>query len=189
VSSQPKKYLIPKRTLQSQIKRVRKSQPGISDAAALQIIKDEADRDKAELDKAVHEYNQKLKNLGEATWRGLYMETPAGMVDGKMKFNWGPPIVYGGNFQERSERHFDGEGGFRDSITQSFLLTAEANALAQDLYHRRLVWDKEPIGQKARICPGCKRPFVGRNQAKTCSSKCRKRLERSLAKLQVTVSP
>jgi hypothetical protein len=67
-------------------------------------------------------------------------------------------------------------------------LTAEVYAYAHNLSFRHLVWDKEPIGQKAKVCPGCVRPFVGRNQAKTCSSKCRKRLERAKAK-PVTVSP
>jgi hypothetical protein len=185
------KYLIPKPTLKAQVKRIQKSQPGLTVDGARQIIKDGADRDKAEKTAAIYKFNVKLKDLGFGVKRGLFMETPLGMVDGKMKFNWGRMLHYAGIGQERvgpDGRGFDGEGGFRGDG----LLTAEVYAHAHDLYRRYLLWGKEPIGQKARICPGCHRPFVGRNQAKTCSSKCRKRLERSLkakALQDVTVSP
>lgn len=184
------KKLISTRAERARIKRIQKSRPGTTVDGARQIIKAETDRDKDEKATALYAWNVQLKNLGFGVKRGMFMESPKGLVNGVMKFNWGPMLHYAGIGQERIGG-FDGVGGYRDELGDG-LLTAHQYALAHDLYHRRLVWDKEPIGQKARICPGCKRPFVGRNQAKTCSSKCRKRLERTLkAKtLQpVTVSP
>jgi hypothetical protein len=184
------KKLISTRAERAQIKRIQKYRPGLTVDGARQSIKADADRDKEEKATALHAWNVQLKNLGYGVKRGLFMETPKGMVDGVMKFNWGPMLHYAGIGQERIGG-FDGEGGYNDGQSDG-LLIAHGYALAHDLYHRHLSWPGEAIGTKAKSCPGCGRPFVGRNQAKTCSSKCRKRLERSIAKavLQgVTVPP
>jgi hypothetical protein len=184
------KRLISTRAERAQIKRIQKSRPGLTVDGGRQIIKAEAERDKEEKATALHAWNIQLKNLGFGVKRGLFMETPKGMVDGKMKFHWGPMLHYAGIGQE-GIGGFDGEGGYNDGQSDG-LLIAYSYALAHDLYHRQLSWPGEAIGNKAKVCSGCGRPFVGRNQAKTCSSKCRKRLERSLAKAippGVTVSP
>jgi hypothetical protein len=102
------------------------------------------------------------------------MERPKGIgTDGKVKFDFGRMLSYRGRGSGRG------------------MLTAEILAVEQDLFSRRLWWPGDPIGLKLRICPGCGLKFSGRNQAKTCSNKCRKRLERSLkakAAQHVTVS-
>lgn len=185
------KKLISTRAERARIKRIQKSRPGTTVDGARQIIKAETDRDKDEKATALYAWNRQLKNLGFGVKRGLFMETPKGMVDGVMKFDWGRMLHYAGIGQE-GVGGFDGEGGYK-ADRQDGLLTAYGYALAHGLYYRHISWPGDTIGQKMKVCPSCGQSFTGRNQAKTCSSKCRKRLERSLAKTRslpnVTVSP
>jgi hypothetical protein len=41
---------------------------------------------------------------------------------------------------------------------------------------------------KNRICIGCSQPFIGRIDAKTCSAKCRKRVQRARVLYQAAIA-
>lgn len=123
--------------------------------------------------------NATLHKSGLGLSRGMYMETPTGIVDGKMRYEWGKLLTYAGIGQERSSQYFDGEG-FTDKTTADWF----QKAMNYADNHR--LWERPPgyysIGSGARTCQACGSWFVSsRSDAKTCKSKCRKRLQRMKA--------
>jgi hypothetical protein len=111
--------------------------------------------------------NSLLHRLGLGVNRGLFMETPKGIVRGKMQFDWGRKLSYRGGVVGRSP----------------LIIALEAyevrNPEGFRYHHNR----RNSLGEHVHKCPGCGNPFAStRSDALCCSSKCRKRLSRGLAK-------
>ena len=183
--------VIPKKELHRQIGRIQKANPGISYEQALKINRREQLQPQRQLKAAAKIVNPILHKAGLGVNRGMYMETPLGIVDGQMTYRWGKQIRYAGIGQERSATHFDGEGGFTDRYNSDGLLTAVHYA------HRHDLWDRPPgyyshpragtyrLGDFTLTCAACGAFFSARKDSKTCSAKCRKRLSRK--KTEVTL--
>ena len=197
---------ITKAELAKQLRRVKKRYPEASYAELLKINRQEQLQPVISAAAAIKTGNKELHRIGLGVNRGMYMESPIGVVDGKMRYRWGKLISYSGIGQESgSGMHFDGEGGFSEGKARADgLLTAIHYAEKHDLFERfhieqragtgSLTW---PAGSTFRLsgdlktCVVCKSPFVGRSHAKTCRSKCRKALSRAAKKStgDVTLSP
>jgi hypothetical protein len=188
------KYLIPKTTLEAQIKRVQKRFPEMSRMAALDMLRDDKLPDppspglrviiplsaKESAAIALAFWRRHGLNL----WRGKFMETPNGTIkNGVMKFDWGPQLVYAGIGQERNADglYFDGESiGPRLGLYRDGLLKAMSYALKHDLYNAPGVHARALVGDALRVCSVDGMLFSGRAGADTCSARCRKRKERAL---------
>ena len=108
-------------------------------------------------------WNQHLHRLGLGIKRGLYMETPIGIRDGKMKFQWGRKLSYRGGTTGRSP----------------LIIALEAFQLNPEYFLRQFRSHRTNLGEYFRSCQGCGMPFVStRSDAICCSAKCRKRVSR-----------
>jgi hypothetical protein len=183
--------VITKADLKKQLQSVKKKNPNATYAELLDINRREQLQPKISAGAAIKKSNAVLQKAGLGTNRGVFMETPLRMVDGKMRYQWGKQIRYSGLGQERSATSFDGEGEFTERFQSDGLLTAIRYA------HEHHLWDLPPgyyshpragtyrLGDFALTCAACGAFFSGRKDSKTCSAKCRKRLSRK--KIDVTL--
>jgi hypothetical protein len=114
------------------------------------------------------------------------METPTGIVEGKMRYQWGKQLRYAGIGQERSAQYFDGEG-FTDKTSSDGFTRAMHYADKHRLWELPPGYYSHPragtyrLGDLTLTCAACGAFFSARKDSKTCSSKCRKRLSRKKA--------
>jgi hypothetical protein len=177
-----RQYVIPKAEFKKQLRGVQKRHPKATYAETLEINRREQLQRKAS-PSVVKTVNTILHRAGLGLSRGLYMETPAGIVGGKMRYQWGKQLRYAGIGQERSSQHFDGEG-FTDKTHSDGFLRAMRYADRHDLWSRPPGYYSNPragtyrLGDFTLTCAACGAFFVARKDSRTCSSKCRKRLSR-----------
>lgn len=187
------KHYVAKAEFEKQIRRVWKHFPELSRMQALDMLRDDqlpgepcrglvvviplSDKESKARGQAF------FRKHGLSMWRGLYMETPTGIKDGKVAFSWGPQLRYAGLGGERHRDGvtFDGEAvGQRARSRGDGLEIAMVYAMTHGLYEAPGVPRRATMGSQVRTCRSCGGWFSGRNGAKTCSAKCRKRLERAL---------
>jgi len=155
--------MIPKRELDAQIRRLRKKHPGKSYAELLKINRREYLATRA-LPTETKAINTALHNAGLGMSRGLYMETPTGVVNGKAQFKWGKKLSYRGGTSGRSPLIIAMEDFQRDP--EHFL--RQFRSVKTNL-----------LGEYNRLCKACHAAFVStRSDAQCCSARCRKRLSR-----------
>jgi hypothetical protein len=159
-----KPRVIPKAALARNIRRIQK-ETGATYAQALEINRREHRREHLKQHaSSIKAANSLLHRLGWGVNRGLYMETPVGMHDGKMKFQWGRKLSYRGGTTGRS----------------ALIIAMEAFQLDPERFFRQFrTYRTTLMGEYFRKCRGCQEAFVStRSDALCCSAKCRKRVSR-----------
>ena len=158
-----KPRVIPKAELNRKIRRIQK-ETGATYAQALEINRREHRREHLKQHaSSIKATNSLLHRLGWGVNRGLYMETPVGTRDGKMRFEWGRKLSYRGGTTRRSP----------------LIIAMEAFQLDPERFFRQFRTFRTVVGEYSRVCRACKAPFVStRSDALCCSAKCRKRVSR-----------
>lgn len=151
---------ITKAELKSQLRTLKKRHPNATYADLLRINQREKRQPAHPSTEAI---NAALHKAGLGVNRGLYMETPVGIRDGKMQFQWGRKISYRGGTTGRSP----------------LIIAMEAFQLDPEYYLRQFRTARTVLGEYSRVCKGCQMSFVStRSDANCCSAKCRKRVSR-----------